>query len=450
MVFDLLNILDEALWSYLGVPAIMLISVWLGFKSRFVQVRKFGYVLKTFWGFLTTRNKEEVRGVHPLQAFFACIGGCVGVGNVVSICTAVQIGGPGALFWIWVTAIFGMLIKYAEVYLGMKYRVQAEDEGYTGGPQYYLRKVFKGQTVPKLAALLLCVYGVEVYQFSVVTHSVSYNFGFDQTIVTLILLVLIIFAGWGGVRRVGNISAWVIPLFVLLYVGMGGWVLYQNLAILPEVLGQVFHYAFSPAGAIGGFVGSGMMLTISQGVKRSCYTADLGVGYASVIHSESSVLRPEKQASLVIFDIFIDTFILCTTSVVLILATGVWHQPLDASMLVQTALSMYFPHMDFFMPFFLLFVGYSTINAYFVVGLKCANFLSPKRGKILFNLYAIAVFLLFSLIEAVHAQMLMALAGGILLIINCYGIFKLRHEIGFDIDGTAGAKEKPPELVLEA
>lgn len=433
MFFDILNVFDDVLWSYLGVPAIMLIGVWLSLKSGFVQIRKFPIVVQMFWGFLTEKGDQQARGVHPLQAFFACIGGCVGVGNIVSICTAVQIGGPGALFWIWVTAIFGMLVKYAEVYLGMKYRVQATEEGYTGGPHYYLKKVFKSSLVPSFVALLLCLYGVEVYQFSVVSHSISYNFGLNHVGVTAALLAMVLFAGWGGVKRVGNISAWIIPIFVLIYVGMGGWVLILNFHHLGEVFTDVFYYAFTPAGAMGGFIGSGMMLTISQGVKRGCYTGDVGVGYASVIHSESSVMRPEKQASLAIFDIFIDTFIICTTSVVLILATGVWAQPMEASLLVQTALGQYFAHMNFFMPLFLFLLGYSTINAYFVVGMKCAYFLSPRWGKAVFNLYAVIILSLFSFIDTLQAQTLMAIVGGLLLVINCWGIFRLRHEIGFEL-----------------
>lgn len=445
MIFEFLNFFDELLWSYLGVPCILILGVWLSVKSGFVQVRRFGDVIRTFWGFLTIPAAPEARGVHPLQAFFASIGGCIGIGNIVSICTAVQVGGPGALFWIWVTAILGTLVKYSEVFLGMKYRVQSADEGYTGGPHYYLKKAFKTPFMPTIVATLLCLYGVEVYQFSVITHSLSYNFGLDQLAVSLFLLVLVLFAGWGGVRRVGNISSWIIPIFVLIYVGMGMWVIMQNVSQLGRVFGEVFSYAFAPAGIMGGFVGSTLMLTISQGVKRGCYTSDVGVGYSSVIHSESSVLRPERQASLAIFDIFLDTFIICTTSIVLILVTDVWQQPMEASLLVQTALGTYFSHMNYFMPFFLFLLGYSTINAYFVVGLKCANFISVKWGRLVFNLYAIVALLFFSFVDTVQAQTVMAIAGGLLLVINCWGIFKMRHEISFDI-----RCERNPSKAVEA
>lgn len=429
---DYLSLFENVVWGYIGFPALMLVGLYLSIKSGFFQIRKFPAIVKTFVDFMRV-DPAHTKGVHPLQAFFASIGGCVGVGNVVSICTAVQIGGPGALFWIWVTAIVGMLVKYGEVFLAMKFRVSTPN-GYLGGPHYYLRKCFKTLFFPNLAAVLLCVYGVEIYQFSVVAHSVSFNSGLPLVPVAFTLLGLVMFAGMGGVRRVGNISSLIIPVFVVIYIGMGSYVLFQHIGDLGKVFDSVFTYAFTPHGAIGGFVGSSLMMTISQGVRRGCYTGDLGIGYASVIHSETSVTSPEKQASLVIFEIFLDTFVICTTSVVLILATGIWATPMDASLLVQTALGQYFPYMHFFMPFFLFLLGYSTINAYFVVGLKCAEYLSPKRGKLLYNMYAAFALLLFSFVDSSGAQAIMAITGGLLLPLNAYGIYKLRNEIGFDLE----------------
>lgn len=430
-LLEVLSLFENGVWGYAGFPALMLVGLYLTLKSGFFQIRKFPAIVKIFIEFLRA-DPSQSKGVHPLQAFFASIGGCVGVGNVVSICTAVQIGGPGALFWIWITAIVGMLVKYGEVFLAMKFRVSTPN-GYLGGPHYYLRRCFKTLFFPNLAAVLLCIYGVEIYQFSVVAHSVSYNADLPLLPVALTLLGLVMFAGMGGVRRVGNISSLIIPVFVVIYIGMGGYVLFQHLGDLGGVFNSVFTYAFTPHGAIGGFIGSSLMMTVSQGVRRGCYTGDLGIGYASVIHSETSVTSPEKQASLVIFEIFLDTFVICTTSVVLILATGLWATPMDASLLVQNALGMYFPYMNFFMPFFLFLLGYSTINAYFVVGLKCAEYIAPKWGKLFYNLYAALALLIFSFADSAGAQAVMAIVGGLLLPLNAYGIYKLRNEISFNL-----------------
>lgn len=444
--FSLMNGFEDLLWGFVGFPLLVILGLYLSIKSNFVQVVKFPAVVRTFFGFFKV-HEERVGGVHPLKAFFACVGGCVGVGNVVAICSAVQIGGPGALFWIWITAFFGMTVKYAEVYLGVRYRVPNDQGSFDGGPMYFVQRVVKSRVVPVVICLLLCVYGVEVYQFSVVASSVSENFQINKVFVVGLLLSLVLFAGAGGVRRVGNIASAVVPVFIVLYVGMCSWVFYQNMHMLPSIFMMVFKAAFSGHAALGGFVGSGLMMTISQGVRRSCYTGDLGIGYAAVIHSESCARIPEKQASLVFFDIFIDTFMICTSSVLIILITDTWHQPISTSMLVQTSLGFYFPYMDYFMPFFLFLLGYSTINAYLCVGLKSAEFISPKYGKFFYYLYSIIAFLFFAFVDSTQAQSAMAIAGGLLLMINCYSIFKLRKEISFEIEEEPAVTPASSECV---
>ena len=435
-MFETISILlsgfEDFLWGYLGVPAVLLLGLYLSCLSGFTQFRKFPAVLKNFGKFMTTTEKDA-HGVSPLRAFFACDGGCVGVGNIVGICTAVQIGGPGALFWIWVTACAGTIVKYSEVYLGVKYRIENSEGRFAGGPMYFLQKTFTSRWIPATVALLLCFYGVEVFQFSIVTNTIALNWGLNKVAVIAAFLGMILFASYGGVNRVGAISSAIIPLFVVTYVGMGAWVLLHHVTELPYIFNQVFVSAFTGSAALGGFTGS-LIATISQGVRRGCYTGDVGVGYASVIHSETSSHSPEKQASLVIFEIFADTFFVCTTSIMLILTTGVWNQPIPTASLVQTALSEFFPYMHIFMPFFLALIGYATINAYMCVGAKSAEFLSPKWGRKLFFAYAAVVLPLFAYIDVSLAQTAMAISGGLLLVINSVGIFRLRKEISFELD----------------
>ena len=446
-----LDFLENFLWTYLGVPLVIGLGLYFSFKSRFFQIRHFPYVCKTFLGFLHFGKGEEKRGIHPLKAFFASVGGCVGIGNIVGICTAVQLGGPGALFWIWMTSLAGMILKYSEVYLGMQYRVPNQEGGYNGGPMYFLKQVFKTNWIPQLVCVLLCIYGVEVYQFSVVSASITENLGVNYYVVVGVLLGLVMLAGSGGVQRVGNISSKSLPLFVCLYVGMGLWVLLHHVTELPTVFMQVLVSAFTGHAAVGGFAGAGVMAAMSHGIRRGCYTGDVGVGYASVIQSESGEQEPEKQAVLEIFGIFLDTFIVCTTSLFLILTTGVWQQPMEAGMLVQTALSQYFPYMHFFMPLFLFMLGYNTINAYFCVGLKCAEHLSVKWGRKLYYSYAILALITFSFMGTTQAQTVMAIAGVSLLLINGYGMFILRDKISFHLPHQEKfvASQADPSVISE-
>lgn len=438
---------ENILWGYVGVPVVMLLGLILTIKSRAAQIRNLPTAVKAFVSFFKKSEHAE-RGVPPLKAFFACIGGSVGVGNVVGVCTAIQLGGPGALFWIWVTAVAGAIVKYSEVYLGVRHRIANESGGYSGGPMFFLRRAFNNTWVPKVVCVLLCLYGVEIFQFSVVTKSVAVNWDLNIYVVVAVLLLMVLFAGNGGVRRVGNISSALIPLFVVTYIGMGVWVLIHHLGALPAVFHEVVTSAFSGHAAVGGFVGSTLVATMSHGVRRGCYTGDIGIGYASVIHSETSVKIPEKQASLVIFEIFMDTFLICTTSVMLVLVTGVWQESIDGMTLVQEALSKHFPYMHLFMPFFLFLVGYATINAYFCVGIKCAEFLLPRTGKTLYYLYAVVVLIAFSFVDSILAQSVMAIAGGLLLLINSAGIFRLRNEISFECPEEESSSEQVFETVV--
>jgi alanine or glycine:cation symporter, AGCS family len=432
-IFTALEAINDFIWGHINFAIIIGFGVLLSLASRFFQVRQFPKILKIFYGFFKEKESAGQGGVHPLKAFSAAIGGCIGIGNVVGICTAIQIGGPGALFWTWIAGLLGMLLKYSEVYLGMIHRVKNADGGYDGGPMYFLKKAFNNSWIPSLVCLLLCVYGVEVYMFSVMVDSVSTNWEINKYLLIALLLALTLFAVKGGVKRVGKICSTIMPIFLLLYIFMSFWVIFSNVTALPEIFMRVIKGAFTAQAATGAFAGSSIILTISLGMSRGCYSGDIGIGYASVIHAESSSTHPARQASLAIIGIFLDVFIVCTLSILLVLTTDTWKMPLDTSLMVQTALGHYFPCMHLFMPFFLFLLGYSTIIAYFTVGLKCAHHLFPKNGKKYYYLYAFFAFILFSFFDPTQALTAMSLAGALLLIINLMGIFRLRKEIRFDL-----------------
>ncbi len=214
-VLNYLTKLDDLLWSYLAIPLIVGIGLYLTFKCRFSQITKFNKVVKDFIN--SSKMEDTGQGVHPLKAFFASIGGCVGIANVVAVCTAIKIGGPGAIFWMWIAALLGMIVKYSEVYLGISYRKANKLGGYDGGPMYYLQKITKTKFLPILFAVLLCVYGTEVYMFDVMTHSISENWKINHVAVSVVLLLLIVYVGSGGIERVGKISSIIIPAFLVLF-----------------------------------------------------------------------------------------------------------------------------------------------------------------------------------------------------------------------------------------
>ena len=432
MIFSALSRLNEFLWANVALVLIFSLGIYLSFRSRLFQFRCFRSIFSSFYTFIKDKNSGS--GVHPIRVFFAAIGGCIGIGNVVGIATAVQLGGPGALFWTWIGAMAGMLIQYAEVYLGMRYRVKNGQNGYDGGPMFFLPHAYKIKCIAPIICLLLCIYGAEIFVFNVLTDTISVNLNLNKLIVVPALFAATVGVASRGLNRVGAVCGALIPLFILCYTAMGVWVLIQHASEIPSMLYQVIQGAFTPQAAVGGFAGCTLMTTISMGLSRGAYSGDIGVGFASVIHSESSTEKFKKQAGLAIAGIFIDTILICSLSIFIILITGHWKSGVDATLMVQQALDLYFPYMNVFMPIFLFLLGYTTLLSYFAVGTKCAKFIFPKWGPRIYFAYTSIILPIFAFVDVTQAFIIMSLCGFFLLFFNLLGIFILRREIEFGVE----------------
>lgn len=429
--FDALAIADDFLWSYIGFTLITLFGVYFTYTTRFFQFRVLFQLRKTLLD-LHNDAKLNANGINPLRLYFASVGGMVGLGNIVGVVTAVLIGGPGSLFWLWIASFSGMLIKYSEIYLGMKYRVPNENGGYDGGPMYYLKKAFGIKAIPIIVAFLLCIYGVEVSQFLIISDSLSQTFAFNKSYVVAALLVAVIYSALGGVKRLANICCVLMPTFMIVYVAMCLWVIGSNIGEMPTLFSIVFDGAFNGHAPLGGFIGSTFLMGAQSGMSRAVYSGDIGIGFDAIIQSESQAQKPQYQARLAIFSLLTD-IIVCSMSMMVVLITGLWkaHTSMQASEYVAAALSSYFPGTPYFMSIFFFLAGFTTIIAYFAVGLKSARFLFPKYGKIIYYAYALVAFPLFSYFDQSKVFLIMTFSGGLLMIFNVVGIIRLRHEIKF-------------------
>lgn len=449
LVFSFLGHLDEIFWGYFAFILIIALGSYLTIKNKFFQILSLPRIFKTFFSVLREKRAPGERGIHPFRAFFASLGAMVGIGNVVGIVTAVQMGGPGALFWVWVAGMIGAIVKYSEIFLGLKYRTPNAQGSFDGGPMYFLKKTFKTQFVPITIAILLCIYGVDIYQFSVVTDSITSNWGLNKYLIICTFLAFVIYGSIGGVKRIGRISSWLMPLFIISYVGMALFVIFSSASAIPEVLYIVLKSAFTGHAATGGFAGASMILAIQHGIARAAYSSDIGIGFDSIIQSESNTVYPQRQACLAIIGVGIDNFI-CTISILLVLLTGVWRSvdPIAGSKLVQTALSLYFPYMKIFIPLFLTIAGYTTLIAYLCVGLKSATYLVPKHGRRFYLFYAIFALFFFSFFDQKQTLLIMSVAQALLLIINLLGIFRLRNHVFFSADDPALHLPAAPQETL--
>jgi AGCS family alanine or glycine:cation symporter len=435
--FYYLSIIDEFFWGHIGFSLVLLLGIYFTIKSRFFQFRTLANLTQTIRelyrsseGDGTSSSKNQ--GVHPLRLYFASVGGMIGLGNVVAVITALLLGGPGSLFWLWLASIFGMLIKYSEIYLGVKFRVKNDRGGYDGGPMYYLAQAFKPRYIPYVSAILLCIYGVEVYQFLIITDTMVYTFDLSRELIIAGLICLILYTALGGVNRLASVCVVLMPAFMILYVLMCLWVIGANITLLPEVLSTIVYSAFTGHAAVGGFAGSTMVLAAQNGIARAVYSGDIGIGYDATLQSETSSLHPERQARMAILALTTDSLV-CTMSMLVVLITGLWHSSpnLLASEFVATALSQYFPHMNYFMAVFFFLAGFTTIIAFFAVGMKCSRFLSERWGEKIYMLYAIFAFSFFSFFDQSKVMLIMSVSGGLLMLLNLSGIVRLRKHIEF-------------------
>lgn len=428
--FIALSAIDRFFWSYIGFIVLFASGLYLTVISRGAQFKILFSFRACIRDLLQHPAKYSSRGIHPIRLYFASVSGMVGLGNIVGIITAVTIGGPGALVWLWLANLPSMLVKYSEIYLGIRYRVPNESGGYDGGPMFYLKKAFKSPAVPWAASVLLCVYGVEVFQFDVVSDTVAKTLNMPKLLVIFLLLGGVFYTVIGGIRRLSQVCGFLMPIFIVIYFGMCLWIIGCNLSALPGVLATVLHSAFSGHAAVGGFAGSSAMLAAQQGISRSVYSGDIGIGYDSIIQAETRAVLPQQQARLGIFSLLTDALI-CTMSILVVLVTDIWTLPLDPSAYVATALARYFPCADLFMALFLFIAGFTTIVAYLSVGLKSAASLYGKTGRRVYLLYALCSFLFFSFFEQEKALLVMSISAGLLILLNISGILRLRAFIRF-------------------
>jgi AGCS family alanine or glycine:cation symporter len=430
IVFELLTQLDAMLWDYIGLIIILLIGLYLTIYSKFFQFRAL-FRVRTYVKDLIACAGKDKQGTNPIKLYFASVGGMVGLGNIVTVVSAVTIGGPGSLVWLWIASFLGMLVKYSEVYLGIKYRIKNSDKGFDGGPMYYLRVAFKNRILPIMVCVLLCIYGAEVSQFLILTDTIVTTFSLNRYLVIGILLFFILLTAVKGVKRFATVCTAMMPPFMLIYVALGIWIIVDHYSDLPNVFLLISSSFLDYKSQVGGIVSGGILLAAHYGVSRAVYSGDIGIGYDSIIQSETQTIYPEKQARMSIFALFTDSLI-CTISILILLVTGMWEaKGLQPSEYVVSALKLYLPNVEYFMAILFVFAGFTTITGYLVVGQKCAKYLNKKYGQYLYILYSIFAFIFFSFYSQEQVILVMSVSGGLLMVINMLGVYKLRKSIEF-------------------
>ena len=313
--------------NYILVFLLVAVGLWYSIKTRFVQVRCFGEGMRRVFGNLTLNGKKHDSGMSSFQALATAIAAQVGTGNIVGASGAILTGGPGAIFWMWVIAFFGMATIYAEATLAIKTRVKAADGTIHGGPVYYITTAFKGgfgkflATFFAVAIILALGFMGCMVQSNSIGATMETAFGIRSWAVGLILVAICSFIFLGGVQRLASVTEKVVPIMAAVFLAGGLIVLAVRIKYVPETFGLIFRYAFEPQAIIGGGFGYAIKTAISQGAKRGLFSNEAGMGSTPHAHALANVKNPHEQGVVAIVGVFIDMFIILTLNALVIIST---------------------------------------------------------------------------------------------------------------------------------
>ena len=372
-----INLINDVLWTYILIALLLGFALWFTLKTRFVQFRMIGEMMRLLGD--STAKDGSVKHISSFQAFAISIASRVGTGNLAGVATAIAVGGPGAVFWMWVIALLGASSSFVESTLAQLYKVKGKDS-YIGGPAYYMRKGLKQPWMGALFAVLITVtfgFAFNSVQSNTLCAAFENAFGFDHAVVGGIVTALTVVIIFGGVQRIARVSSVIVPVMALGYVALALAIVLMNLGELPAVIGLIVSHAFGWEQALGGGVGAALM----QGIKRGLFSNEAGMGSAPNVAATAHVSHPVKQGLIQTLGVFTDTLIICTCTAFIILFSGA---PLDGSangvQLTQQALTNEIgPSGGIFVAVALFFFAFSSILGNYYYGEANVRYLTRRK-----------------------------------------------------------------------
>ena len=434
---------SDLVWGpYVLIPLLLGAGIIMMVGLRFMPFLKMGTAFATMW-----RGRKSEPGhegeLSPFTALMTSMAATIGTGNIVGVATAITIGGPGAIFWMWCTALVGMATKYCEATLAVKYREVTPDGSYVGGPMYYIKNGM-GSNWKWLATLFAIFGAVASFGIGNMTQSnaIAVNLRGLNLLspeVTAVLLVIVAGAALlGGVKRIGQVAGKLVPIMGLFYIIIGATIISINIDKVPGAFSLIFQHAFSPIAAVGGFAGAGIMAAISTGVSRGLFSNEAGLGSAPIAHATAITNSPVRQGLLGMLDPLIDTIIICTITAIVILTSGEWTSSAtqNGGVLTSMAFGKSLPGIgNYVVSLGLILFAFSTILGWCVYGERCAIYLFGHKAALPFRIIFTLVIPVGALSELTLVwnisnlfNGLMALPNLVALIFLCPVVFKMTRE----------------------
>ena len=412
--------INDFVWGPIMLVLLVGTGVYLTFRTGWIQVRRFGYIMKNTVGSLFRKKDRKDHGsnLSPFQAVTTALAGTVGTGNIAGVTGAIFIGGPGAVFWMWVSAFFGMCTKYAEIALALKFRDTDGQGVHKGGPMYYIENGL-GRNWRWLAVIFailggLASFGIgNIAQSSEISGALHGLFGLDHLISGVLLTVLVAVVVIGGVKRIGQVTSLLVPFMSMFYVAAGIMVILMRIGDIPGVFAAIFTSAFSFEAVGGGVFGYAIMAAMKNGFARGVFSNEAGLGSAPIAHAASSTEEPAEQAIWGVFEVFFDTIIICSITAFTVLLSGfeLGEASLEAFGTKGSAAVAAFNEIlpwalgGTVIQVSLILFALSTILSWSYYGERCWGYIS-KDNKIVVSVYKI-VFVLFCIVGATGSGQLM-------------------------------------------
>ena len=402
------NVVNNFIW---GVPAMICIigvGLLLSFRTRFLQICKFPYAMKVTIGRMLRKRDASDGALTPFQAVCTALAATVGTGNIAGVAGAIAIGGPGAVFWMWISAILGMCTKFSEVTLAVHFREKNADGDLVGGPMYYIKNGLKKNW--HWLAYLFAAFGVltvfgtgnatQVNTITTAIDSALINYGVIEAgksgtlnlIIGIVLAALIALILLGGIKRIGRVTEKLVPFMAVVYILLALGVILLNIKNVPGVFASIFEGAFSPASVTGGAVGS-FFMSMKKGVSRGIFSNEAGLGTGSIAHACADTQKPVKQGFFGIFEVFVDTIVICTMTALVILCSGVsigYGEAAGAELTINGFTSTYGNWVSIFTAVAMCCFTFSTILGWGLYGTRCIEFLfGSKVNKPFMVLYSL-------------------------------------------------------------
>ncbi|HEY9575784.1 MAG TPA: sodium:alanine symporter family protein [Lachnospiraceae bacterium] len=391
------DLINNFIWGVPAMVCIIGVGLLLSIKLRFLQIRKFSYAMKTTIGRAFRKREANDGAMTPFQAVCTALAATVGTGNIAGVAGAIAIGGPGAIFWMWVSAILGMCTKFAEVTLAVYFRETNAHGDLVGGPMYYIKNGL-GKKWHWLAVLfsafgVLTVFGTgNATQVNTITSAVNsallnYQLISKETInmsnwvIGIIITLLVAMVLLGGIKRIGKVTEKLVPFMAVLYVGLALGIIFLHITEVPRVFANIFEGAFHPTAVTGGLVGS-FFTSMKKGVSRGIFSNEAGLGTGSIAHATADTKKPVKQGFFGIFEVFVDTIVICTMTALVILCSNVaisYGQAAGAELTIAGFTSVYGGWVSIFTALAMCCFAFSTIIGWGLYGARCIEFLFSEK-----------------------------------------------------------------------